>query len=115
LKEKKMRTLKLSLMALAAASSLGFAGITQAKDLTPSEQGLISAGMTTQEVEQAIGKPERSQNFALSGTSTWTYGTSDFTVREGDRVFEVDFGADGKVQQAGARDLHNLGNSSEQE
>ena len=57
--------------------------------------------MTQAQVEQALGKPAEARSFSLSNTSTWTYNTTDTFSHSGDRVYDVDFGADGKVISAG--------------
>ena len=88
--------------------ALGISGFAQAKDLQPQEQMLISAGMSQAQVEQAIGKPARMQHFGLSNTTTWSYNTTDYFERSGDRIYEVDFGPNGMVISAGARTLHDL-------
>lgn len=92
-------------LALAAVVSLGIAGFAQAKDLKPEEQAMVHMGMSKDEVTQAIGKPVRTQIFRRLGITTWSYGTTDYFERKGDRIFDVDFGADGKVKSSGARDL----------
>lgn len=91
--------------ALAAIVSLGLSGLAQAKDLKPEEQAMVHMGMSMDDVTQAIGKPMRKQIYRRVGTTTWTYGTTDYFERRGDRIFEVDFGPDGKVKSTGARDL----------
>lgn len=95
-------TISLPALALAALMSLGMSGVVQAKNLNPREQTLVQPGMTPEQVEQAIGKTMHKVRYRLSGLTTWTYGTTDFVERVGDRVYQVDFGPDGKVKAASA-------------
>lgn len=103
-----MKTSRTSLplkLALAAALSFGLGSLALAKDLKPEEQTIVKQGMTMDEVTQALGKPARKQVYRRIGQTTWVYSTTDYFERRGDRIYEVDFGPDGKVKSSGARDL----------
>ena len=108
-----MKASLFSKAALIAIASLGIAGAVQAKDLQPQDFNAVKAGMTQAQVEQALGKPVQARNFSLSNTSTWTYNTTDSFSRNGDRVYDVDFGSDGKVISASETGRPVLNTSTE--
>ena len=75
----------------------------------PRQEPQIQIGMTKTEVQNVIGKPPREQTYALAKGSTWVYSVRgrpqlDFISAE-HIVYEVDFGADGRVIRAAERDL----------
>ena len=74
----------------------------------PRDERMVQPGMTKAEVQNAIGKPPREMTYAVAQGSTWVYSVRgrphiDFISPE-NIVYEVDFGADGRVIRAGERD-----------
>lgn len=72
------------------------------------DERMIQIGMTKAEVQNAIGKPPHEATYAVAQGSTWTYSVRgkphiDFISPE-NVVYEVDFGADGRVIRYGERD-----------
>lgn len=66
----------------------------------------IRSGMTKTDVEKILGKPVAAPTW-LSGASTWAYQTDlDAGMR-----YDVDFGADGKVNRAGLYRAYETGNT----
>lgn len=108
-----MTTSKISGIAkLAAAVGLAVAlsGAAQA-DVRVSDQAAVKVGMNQDEVQRALGKPSKVENYSLSDTSTWIYRSADQFAQPGDKVFDVDFGADGKVKSSGIRLLNDPGHT----
>lgn len=101
-----MKSSLITKFAIGAIAAIGIAGFAQAKNLSPSEYQQIHAGMSQEEVQQILGKPAHVERYALSQTTTWSYDTSAFNERAGDRVLDVDFGSDGKVISVGPRTLN---------
>lgn len=89
-----------SVAALAAIGFLAGSPALFAKDATPAptiklaQLPMVKSGMSTAEVEHALGTPARKPVW-LNGTMTWVYDTEDWT-----QSFDVDFGTDGKVSRA---------------
>jgi outer membrane protein assembly factor BamE (lipoprotein component of BamABCDE complex) len=82
----------LLLSAIAAQAAGGF--VVNAKD-----EARVSVGMTRDEVRQALGRPAHNLKYRNEPGRTWTYGVVGST----DKVFDVDFSADGKVLTMGER------------
>jgi outer membrane protein assembly factor BamE (lipoprotein component of BamABCDE complex) len=84
-------------MFLAAGLLFGAAAAQAASGFTVSEnrETLIKEGMSTTEVQQALGRPAQMARFGNEPGPTWTYNVigSPYPMA----VFEVDFSADGKV------------------
>lgn len=77
--------------------------------VTPYQESLVKQGMSKSEVQQAIGRPSRDQTYGVASGSTWVYGVqgmvNDGITTNSSTVYEVDFGADGKVISAKERVL----------
>jgi outer membrane protein assembly factor BamE (lipoprotein component of BamABCDE complex) len=91
---------------LCASATLAMAAKGYVVD--PRDERLIQPGMTKAEVQSMIGKPPREKTYAIAPGSTWVYSVRgkphiDFISPE-NMVYEVDFGADGRVLRAGERD-----------
>lgn len=90
----------LAFSALAAHAQDGFT-------VSPNQEYMVKPGMTKSEVRQAIGRPSRDESYGVAPGSTWTYGVTgmvnDGILGNGTTVYEVDFGADGKVISAKER------------
>ena len=75
------------------------------------QQKMVQPGMTKAEVQNMLGKPPREATYAIAQGSTWVYSVRgrpqiDFISVE-HIVYEVDFGADGRVVRAAERDLRD--------
>jgi len=79
---------------LLVASAVSFAAGGFA--LQPAAVKLITVGQTRAEVLAAIGRPAHNVKYRNEPGRTWTYGVLGVTVQD-NTVFDVDFGADGKV------------------
>lgn len=64
---------------------------------------LIKPGMTQGDVQQALGRPARTQHYAPSHSTTWTYDVDP--LAEEQVIFDVDFDAQGRVAASGERRL----------
>ena len=62
---------------------------------------LIKPGMTQDEVQQALGRPARTQHYSLSQSTTWTYDVDPLSAEQ--VIFDVDFNAQGRVAASGER------------
>ena len=85
------------LLGMALAHAAG--GFTITRD----QEALVKAGMTQDQVRQALGPPARNVKFAKSPGPTWIYnlaGALDPVI-----YFDVDFGYDGRVLTARERVL----------
>lgn len=65
------------------------AGVT----VVESQEASIKVGMTSAEVRQILGRPQRINQYRNQPGATYAY----VLVGKYDTVFEVDFGSDGKV------------------
>jgi hypothetical protein len=85
---------------LAGGLMFGVAAAQAASGSTvePREESMVTVGMDAAQVEQAIGRPAEKEKFAVEPGPTWTY-----RVAGNDSVFDVDFGADGKVASVSER------------
>jgi outer membrane protein assembly factor BamE (lipoprotein component of BamABCDE complex) len=80
------------LVAAFAAQAAGF--VVNAKD-----EARVSIGMTRDEVRSALGRPAHNMKYRSEPGRTWTYGV----VGSDDKVFDIDFSAEGKVSKMGER------------
>lgn len=92
--------------AAALGLALALSGAAQAV-VSAGDQTAVKAGMSQDEVQRVLGKPAKVENYSLSNTATWIYRSADQFAQPGDKVFDVDFGADGKVKSAGVRVLND--------
>lgn len=89
---------------LAAALVAGAAAAQAAPGVgvNTAQETQVHAGMTRDEVRQALGRPERVFHFANETGPTWTYVAPQ--EMGGSHVqFDVDFGHDGRVVSASER------------
>ncbi|HSI59434.1 MAG TPA: hypothetical protein VLA16_17865 [Ideonella sp.] len=70
--------------------------------VVPSQESLVQPGMSQAEVKQALGRPARHEKFMNEQGPTWTYDVATVET-DGQTLFDVDFGADGKVVSATER------------
>ena len=88
---------------LAAGLALGLGAAHAAGGSTTHEQeAQIKVGMTTQEVQAALGQPVRTVTYRKEPGPTWTYDVATAWSRS---VFEIDFDAAGKVASFDEREL----------
>jgi len=87
---------------LAAGLALGIASVNAAPGYTVThEQELqITPGMSADEVRQALGRPAQNVRYRNEPGPTWTYHAASSFWHA---VFDVNFGADGKVASVGER------------
>ena len=91
-----------------AAALVAGAGIAHAATgvvVNPAQENSIVPGMTTDEVMASLGRPAHVVRYLTELGPTWTYtvvGARDVSGGEA-KVFEVDFGADGRVARFGER------------
>jgi len=64
-----------------------------------SQEALVAPGMSIAEVRQALGSPAQNLKYHNESGPTFTYRVAG----SDDTVFDVDFGADGKVASVGER------------
>lgn len=76
----------------AAQAASGYAVTTQ-------QEGLIAQGMSTAQVRQALGRPERQIRYGSEPGPTFTYNVAD----KSGMLFDVDFNAAGQVMSMGER------------
>lgn len=92
---------------LIAGLALGIASAHAASGLviTQAQEKLVSAGMTTDEVLLALGRPDRAVAYKYESGPTWSYRI----VGDGGGMnkFYVDFDARGKVASVMERDESN--------
>ncbi len=91
---------------LAAALAIGAAPAMAADpggfQVSKAQQELVRAGMSADEVRQAIGQPSRIYNYRNEPGPTWTYSVIGENCT---MVYEVDFGPDGRVIKAMQREI----------
>lgn len=82
-------------MVLAAGLLFGVAAAHAAGGyaVTRSQEALIIPGMSIAEVQTTLGRPAQQMKIAIEPGPTFTYNV----IGSSDTVFDVDFGADGKV------------------
>ena len=88
---------------LASAAAQAASGFTVAHN----QESAIKAGMSIAEVQVALGTPEHAVKYGNEPGPTWTYTV----VGALDTLFDVDFGADGKVIAFGERSDDTRGSS----
>lgn len=59
--------------------------------------------MTQDDVQQAPGRPARTQHYSLSQSTPWTYDVDPLAAKH--VIFDVGFGAQGRVDSSGERRL----------
>jgi hypothetical protein len=86
---------------LAAGLFLGAVAAQAATGYTISkgQEDLVRPGMTTAEVQAALGKPSMHIHYRNEPGPTFTYDLAGMP----DTLFDVDFGADGKVASTSER------------
>jgi len=84
----------LLLGAVAAQAASGFS-------ISPADEQKVSVGMSQAEVMQVLGRPSRNQHFMNEPGLTWTYEVP--AGLESRTLFDIDFGADGKVASVNER------------
>src|SRR6185295_14937407 len=81
-------------LALSGAPALAANGVW----MTQGEETAVKVGMTTTEVERALGQPARVITYRNAPGPTWTYHVVGAPFGMTD--FDVSYGADGKVSYA---------------
>jgi hypothetical protein len=92
-----VRVLLTAALVLVAALAQATNGITISRD----QESLVLPGMSTTEVQRAIGLPDAIAPHRVDPGTIWTYEVAgeEFPVI----LFDVDFGSDGKVAKVGER------------
>jgi hypothetical protein len=94
------RRLLVAGLALAAAAAQAAGGYSVA----PAQEKLVTAGMSQGEVKQALGRPAQTMRYVNEAGPTWTWDVNTVGIGGADQtVFDVDFGADGRVASAQER------------
>jgi len=98
--------LAIALVAAAASTSAATGFV-----VTERQASVIAPGMTADEVRSALGSPARIIRYQTESGPTWTYTVVGILgVGAGESVvFDVDFGADGKVAKTAERMLDGGG------
>lgn len=92
-----------NLLALGAAGA-AHAGMLSGYSVAPTQERLITAGMSQDEVKQTLGRPAHMARYGNEPGPTWSYDVNTVTVGGADQtLFDVDFGADGRVVSAQER------------
>lgn len=89
------KMLLLTSLVLVSAAAQAFKGYTVVHE----QESMVRTGMSINEVQSAIGKPEHAVKYGNEPGPTWTY----VVLGAQDTLFDVDFGADGKVIAFGER------------
>jgi outer membrane protein assembly factor BamE (lipoprotein component of BamABCDE complex) len=84
------------LFGVAAAQAAG-AGYS----IRPNQEALVVAGMSAAQVRAALGPPANDTKYMADPGRTWTYTVPGRSIPA--TVFEVNFGADGRVVSANER------------
>jgi hypothetical protein len=93
---------------LGAGLALGVAAAAHAASgvwITENQEPAIRAGMTQSQVEQDLGRPQDVVRYPHAAGPTWSYNVEAPTF--GTTKFDVNFGANGKVANAGEDVLGN--------
>jgi len=90
-------------LAFSGAAALAANGVW----MTQSEETAVKVGMTTTEVEQALGQPARVITYRNAPGPTWTYHVVGAPFGMTD--FDISYGADGRVSYASERILGGAG------
>lgn len=88
-----------TLLAAGLLMSVAAANAARGYDIRRAQESLVATGMTTAEVQQALGHPAQDVQYRNEPGPTFTYRV----VETSDTVFDVDFGADGRVASVGER------------
>jgi hypothetical protein len=86
-----------------SAAAQGQSGVT----ITQSEETRVRVGMSTAEIERAMGRPARIINYRNAPGPTWTYHVVGAPFGMTD--FDVSFDAEGRVLWASERVLGGAG------
>ena len=88
-------------MLVATGLLLGLAAAHAASGFTVNhgQEAQVAPGMNMDEVQQVLGRPSHDVKYLGEPGRTWTY----IVVGNDETVFDVDFGADGKVASIGER------------
>jgi outer membrane protein assembly factor BamE (lipoprotein component of BamABCDE complex) len=99
------------LVALALAAGAFSASALTGFVVTQKQADVIAPGMTADEVRSALGRPAQVSRYRTEPGPTWTYNVVGILgVGAGESVvFDVDFGADGKVAKTAERMLEYAG------
>ena len=89
------RALWLGTLVLSSAAVHAASGFT----VTTRQEALVAPGMSAAEVEQALGHPASNMQFRNEPGRTYAY----HVMANDPTLFEVDFGADGKVASVNER------------
>ena len=89
------RTLLVAGLFLGAVAAQAAAGYT----ISQAQEGLVKPGMTTAEVQAALGHPSLNIHYHNEPGPTFTYDLAGVQ----DTVFDVDFAADGTVASTSER------------
>jgi hypothetical protein len=87
------------LLAAGLAAGVASAYAAAGTHVTKAQEALVTKGMSGAEVQSALGRPARIVRYGNEPGPTWTYdvvGALDVGGGEA-MVFEIDFGADGRV------------------
>jgi hypothetical protein len=87
------------LLAAGLAAGVAAAHAANPFNITEAQAALVSPGMSMNQVERAIGRPEHTALYVNETGPSWTYNVAGGSWRDG-LAFEVDFGADGRVVSA---------------
>jgi len=94
-----------SRLIVASSLLLGFAAAHAASGftVTPDQEKLVTTGMTMSEVQQTLGHPALTEQFRNEPGQTLSYNVVGGTDQS--MLFDVDFGANGKVASVSEREL----------
>jgi hypothetical protein len=92
------RTLLVAAMLAATSAAFSATGFT----LMQSQEAKITVGMSRDDVRSLLGRPAHNVKYRAEPGRSWTYGVLGNGVAD-NTVFDVDFGADGKVLQSSER------------
>lgn len=98
-----------SLFAVGALLTVAAAHAAGGFVVSPNQEAMVKVGMSTTEVQQALGRPAHNVKFGNEPGPTWSYQVSGAPlvgISEDVALFDVDFGADGKVASIGERTVH---------
>jgi hypothetical protein len=92
-------------LVLGVASANAASGFT----VTHEQEMRVTAGMTAGEVRQVIGSPLAIQKYGNEPGPTWSYRVAGAGVDPYDIVFDIDFGADGRVASVSEVEILDTG------
>jgi|WetSurMetagenome_2_1015567.scaffolds.fasta_scaffold47755_2 outer membrane protein assembly factor BamE (lipoprotein component of BamABCDE complex) len=101
------RWLVAAALAAGAATALAANGFV----VTPAQEKSIAPGMSTDQVMATLGRPAHVVRYRTEAGPTWTYNVvGALAVSGGEaKVFDVDFGADGRVATLEERTVEGSG------